>query len=193
MGEATRGARIGDAAAAKAFMLAGRARVTLVSQRTGTRFTFRVTQHDRDPKIWFVAVLTGPSNAEDYQFLGTIFGKSWGQPEEYIRGTKSRIARDAPSGLAFSWVWVRLAKGEMPAEVEVWHEGRCGKCGRVLTVPESIASGIGPKCEGRAKPNVEDDERAMQRMEAAGDREQTSREEQAKVAIREAVEARSAA
>jgi hypothetical protein len=28
----------------------------------------------------------------------------------------------------------------------VWHEGRCGRCGRKLTVPESIESGFGPEC-----------------------------------------------
>jgi hypothetical protein len=33
--------------------------------------------------------------------------------------------------------------------MELWHEGRCGKCGRALTVPESIESGLGPVCESR--------------------------------------------
>jgi len=28
----------------------------------------------------------------------------------------------------------------------VFHEGACGRCGRTLTVPESIASGFGPEC-----------------------------------------------
>ena len=39
----------------------------------------------------------------------------------------------------------RLAAGSMPANVEINHEGRCGRCGRALTVPESVASGIGPE------------------------------------------------
>lgn len=30
--------------------------------------------------------------------------------------------------------------------IEVWHEGRCGRCARRLTVPESILIGIGPEC-----------------------------------------------
>jgi hypothetical protein len=30
--------------------------------------------------------------------------------------------------------------------VEFWHEGKCCRCGRKLTVPASIASGIGPEC-----------------------------------------------
>jgi predicted metal-dependent hydrolase len=28
----------------------------------------------------------------------------------------------------------------------VHHEGKCGRCGRLLTVPSSIESGIGPEC-----------------------------------------------
>lgn len=43
-----------------------------------------------------------------------------------------------------------IAGGVIPPSLEVWHEGRCGRCGRALTVPESIASGIGPVCEGLA-------------------------------------------
>ena len=30
--------------------------------------------------------------------------------------------------------------------VEIWHEGKCGKCGRPLTVPSSIENGLGPSC-----------------------------------------------
>jgi hypothetical protein len=44
-----------------------------------------------------------------------------------------------------------MVQGKTPAEVdlEVWHEGRCGACGRRLTVPESIERGLGPECYGR--------------------------------------------
>jgi hypothetical protein len=37
------------------------------------------------------------------------------------------------------------AKIKMP-NLEIWHEGRCGRCGRKLTVPESIHNGYGPEC-----------------------------------------------
>jgi len=33
--------------------------------------------------------------------------------------------------------------------LEIWHEGRCGRCNRKLTVPASIALGIGPECGQR--------------------------------------------
>jgi hypothetical protein len=34
----------------------------------------------------------------------------------------------------------------LPECIEIWHEGKCGKCGRQLTVPSSIETGIGPEC-----------------------------------------------
>lgn len=138
-----RATQFSDPALARAFLLAGAARFTLVSKRTGERFTYRIaktgSREKRSP--YFVSVLTGASNSADFTFLGTIFPDGY-----YARGKKSRIDGDAPSARAFAWFWARLAGGQIPASCEVWHEGRCGRCGRALTVPESIASGIGPTC-----------------------------------------------
>jgi hypothetical protein len=125
------------------FILAGRARFTLVSEKTGTRLTYRVTQRDATSPH-FVSILSGPDNESSYTFLGTIFdGKT------FRHGRKSPVSATAPSVLAFTWAWSFMVQGKMPPACEVWHEGRCGRCGRALTVPESIASGIGPVCESR--------------------------------------------
>jgi hypothetical protein len=146
---------------ALAFLLAGNARVTFVSQKTGTRFTFRVRRPE-ETSPWFVSLLNGSDNEGDYAFLGTIFPARsataghvgalttvYRAPQlmAYRHGKKSRVGSSAPSARAFAWVAERLLRGELPAGCEVWHEGRCGRCGRALTVPESIASGIGPVCE----------------------------------------------
>lgn len=139
-----------DPAATIRFLLAGDAHVTFQSRRTGTRFTYRVRLaearsrrpgDDRAPPH-FVSVLTGP---DEYSYLGCIFDGL-----RYSHGVKSRIAKDAPSAVAFDWVWRTLSGGRMHPELGVWHEGRCGKCGRRLTTPESIASGLGPVCGGRS-------------------------------------------
>lgn len=45
--------------------------------------------------------------------------------------------------------WFGKTAGQDLPECEVWHEGRCGRCGRKLTVPESIETGIGPDCAKR--------------------------------------------
>lgn len=50
----------------------------------------------------------------------------------------------------FPWLWQKYVDPvrNLPSQIEVWHEGRCGACGRRLTVPESIANGLGPVCAG---------------------------------------------
>lgn len=126
------------------FVFAGNATFTVENVATGNRFTFKVRQPD--PKSpHFVSVLTGSNNEEDYTFLGTAFS-----PTVYRHGARSRIAATAPSAVAFAWLFGRLASGRpLPESVRVHHEGRCGRCGRALTVPESIESGFGPECAKR--------------------------------------------
>jgi hypothetical protein len=139
MGE---GAKFASGVEAKVFMLAGRSTLTLVSMATGARFTYSVRQVG-ESKVHFVSVLSGPNNGSDYEFVGTIFDGA-----RFAHGSRSRISRDAPSARAFAWAFQHLVRASLPPLCEVWHEGRCGRCGRALTVPESIASGIGPVCEG---------------------------------------------
>lgn len=137
-------ALIEDPAAALRYVLGGQATFTLRSKRTGTRFTYHVNKSD-DGKVFFVKVLTGADNVNNYQFIGTIFDAATPFPVfRYSR--KSRITTGAPSVVAFVWAFSRLAAGVAPAELEIWHSGSCGRCGRRLTVPESVASGFGPEC-----------------------------------------------
>lgn len=137
---------------ARDFVLAGRATVTLQNTRTGGRYTFSVNRArperkgDEPPPRWYVGLLTGPDNGSDYTFLGTIFDGT-----DYRHGRRSRITPDAPGAKAFAWFWQLLAAGvEPPPALAIYHEGRCGRCGRPLTVPESIRTGIGPVCAGKA-------------------------------------------
>ncbi len=126
---------------ARRFALGGNARITAVSKKTGTRFTYRIRRPAED-KPWFVQALTGSDNEGDYTFFGTIFADGAFRPS-----AKSRITPDAPSVKAFAWIWSQLrADGELPDTLDLHHEGRCGRCGRALTVPESIESGFGPEC-----------------------------------------------
>lgn len=142
-------AELVDPAITVRFMLAGNAYVTFQSRRTGTRFTYHVELADPRPgddraPPHFVSVLTGPDNSASYDYLGCIF-----EGERFRRTAKSRIAEDAPSAVAFGWVWRTLLSGKMHPELAVYHEGRCGKCGRRLTTPESIETGLGPVCASK--------------------------------------------
>ena len=136
-----------------AYVLAGDAVFTIRSLSTDVRFTFRVQQADGPKPLWFVRLLSGPDNRSDYQYLGILVPRS---PAGYTPGVttffrfvltaKSRCTLQAPSVRAMSW----LVDHFEDARAEVWHDGSCGRCGRRLTVPESIASGIGPTCAGRS-------------------------------------------
>lgn len=123
----------------RSYITGGNATVTIMSGKTGTRFTYKVTASKPDAgqmPIFFVGLLSGPDNERDYRYIGivTASGFRWTR--------KSTVTETAPSFQAFAW----LSRHWESDQVEIWHEGRCGRCGRKLTVPDSIASGFGPEC-----------------------------------------------
>ena len=138
--------RLSTAQDAMAYILAGKATVTLVSAKTQARFTYRISATP-DNQAYFVGLLSGPDNAADYKYLGRISRSIFWAGRKTPR--PGDISRDAPSARAFDWTWRQLAKGILPADLEIWHEGRCGRCARRLTVPSSIARGFGPECAGK--------------------------------------------
>lgn len=130
---------------ARAFLMAGNATATFVSKKTEARFTFKVRKpEDGTGSVLFVSVLNGPDNWSNYAYLGFIRSGVF-----FHGGHKAKVKADAPSAQAFAWGWQQLARDLMPATLQVWHEGKCGRCGRKLTVPSSIASGFGPECQGK--------------------------------------------
>lgn len=133
----------------KKFILAGKATVTLKSVATGSRFTFKITkkksEHGDENGPHFVSLLNGPDNVNDFRYMGTIFGQ-----KEFRHTVKSQVGPNAPSAKAFNWTFNNVIMNnetdEIPEGLEIWHEGKCCRCGRELTVPESIANGWGPEC-----------------------------------------------
>lgn len=141
--------KFATAAEVLAYMFAGNATFTFRSLRTGTRFTYNVKMADKknendvnEKPAFFVKVLSGPDNTSDYTYIGMIHGATFGVTKA------SRHMANAPSVQTLTWALKTFFANvtEMPAQMEVWHTGRCGRCGRPLTVPESVASGIGPDC-----------------------------------------------
>lgn len=141
----------------RAFVTAGRAVFTLVSKRTGNRRTFRVRRGESRPgetrpPLYFVDLLAGPDNTHDYRYLGftrtlndgvmtwTLNKHGWGREAagivRWFIGCLNSVHGEGPGARAAQFF----------ADCEFWHEGRCGRCGRALTDPESIKAGIGPVC-----------------------------------------------
>jgi Family of unknown function (DUF6011) len=138
--------RLTDPADAERFALAGKATITLVSVKTGNRFTYRVSISP-DGACHFVALLSGPDNESDYKYLGRIARGIFWQGRKTPRA--GDIGPDAPSSKAFAFAWRAIVSGSIPSTLEIWHEGHCGRCNRKLTVPQSIAHGFGPECYGK--------------------------------------------
>ena len=141
---------ITNTADARAFINGGNATVTLRSNVTGNRFTYKVsTPKDKatgKPEAGnkrFVSLLAGADNTGDFVYLGMV------GDDGVFRATRATRHPDSMSFRAFAWAWAKLARETMPEGLEVWHEGKCGRCGRKLTVPESIANGFGPECVTR--------------------------------------------
>jgi hypothetical protein len=144
----------------RAFLLAGHALFTIVSKRTGARKTFKVEQAKGEEKkgLFFVKLLVGPSNTQDYKFLGSLYVKTARDAAADFAshpalGWKlNKQNWGVESSAAVEWIVKHLntvQDTDLLDHAEIWHEGRCGKCGRVLTDPTSISSGLGPVCAGR--------------------------------------------
>lgn len=128
------------------FVFGGKSIFTIRNTATGNRFTYKFTRKkslkEGEEDVVFVKVLMGSDNTSDYTFIGTVFGQ-----RTYKHSPKSPFGSDTQSSKAIDWVVKNLRS--LPQNVEVWHEGRCARCGRKLTVPESIESGFGPECATR--------------------------------------------
>lgn len=136
------------------FMFAGKAIFTIRNNETGNRFTFRVMKPKKmKDDIYFVSVLTGGDNNSMYSFFGTIFDKSDAKKIRFgVSAKKAKISLDSQSIKVFIWFFNTLiSPKQFPPQIQIWHEGVCGKCGKKLTVPESIDIGLGPICARSAE------------------------------------------
>ena len=138
------------------FLLGGNAIFTLENSSTGNRFTFKVTQSPRDHGLFWVKVLTGPDNQKDYTYFATYYhnwilsetnqGKNPADAWRIKYNPTKGISPKAQSARTFTWFIQTIHKGDLPENIIFRHEGKCGRCGRKLTVPESLDSGFGPEC-----------------------------------------------
>ncbi len=110
-----------DPVEALRYISSKRAVFTMVSTKTGKHYTYVKTR-------------VGP--------FFTDIAMMWRKKFAPVT-RKSKVTRNYK---AFAWILRHLINCVMPPGVEIYHHGRCGNCGRILTHPESIKRGIGPEC-----------------------------------------------
>ena len=121
------------------FILAGKAKITIRSDKTGKHYTYKIRKGDGE--LWFVSGLT---ERAVYRYLGTLF------PEGFRATAKSQHKKYrwlAVNFEAFDWFWRKLnSEKAIPPGVSLFHAGKCGMCGIELTDPVSLKEGYGPEC-----------------------------------------------
>ena len=129
------------------FIAGGRSTFTVVNDLTENYFTFRVNLSRKDNRKLAVSVMTGSDNECSYSYIGHIWKLGAFQPNLNWVKNPAKVYKATQGSIAFNWIWKHIHN--LPEAITVLHAGKCGCCGRKLTTPESIASGIGPICEGR--------------------------------------------
>lgn len=129
-------------------LAAGRLTVTFTSATTGEHITIKAKSRKVVDGNWVA------SNLEDAKvifFSVPNAGGGWDDKVGKFTYGKGFVAEPGadPARVFCAKQLVVFAEGrELPSGLRAQEEDRCGKCGRALTDPISIARGIGPECYG---------------------------------------------
>lgn len=156
-------------AVTKQFVLAGKAHFTVEldadflarNKHLKAHYTYRVSLKPASGKYkdkWFVSYLTGPDNTRSYSYMGVV------DPElgEVRLTDKSKVNEKSfvfrLINRVLDLVWKDDIKPLVDQGFHLHHEGKCCRCARKLTTPDSILRGIGPEClkhmTGGNYPNI---------------------------------------
>lgn len=137
----TRGNKIGSSELSpenvRDYVLAGHAVLTVQNRETENHFTYEINKKDEKSDVWFVKVLANGS----YEYIGMF---TWSG----FKTTKASITKsDSPSFVVMDIVFKRYVLSLRPhPKLKLMHNGCCAHCGRELTHPESLTTGLGPVC-----------------------------------------------
>lgn len=126
-----------DPALIKDFLYAGRAIFTIRSETSGEHWTYKVTCK-KEGEPYFVSLLC---DGDTYLYLG--FMRDAGR---YQTSSKACRPRSHVAHRVVEFLLKELQRNALHSKLSFFHEGKCAKCGKPLTNPESIERGFGPGC-----------------------------------------------
>lgn len=131
------------------FFHAGRAVFTIENGR-GDHYTFKVNRAELSGKAvsdqpMFIQVMT--HGAGGYTYMGIL------DRNNTCRVTRKSSFTDQSTAVRVFNFASAIIHGvrPLPQGYQIHHEGACGKCGRPLTDPISIITGLGPVCRGERR------------------------------------------
>lgn len=111
-------------------------------------YTYRVTYKptENGNGLFFVGLLAGPDNLRDYTYMGMLHPHTGD-----LRLTRASRLTDSswPFKLLkrlFARVWASDHKAFEAHGFDLHHLGKCGRCGKALTKPNSVKCGFGQTC-----------------------------------------------
>lgn len=122
---------------------------TIKSLVTGNHFSYQLKHPKRqggDHLLTMSYIFSHPISGGHRKYLGYV---NW--EGEQVSAGMSGDDRD-PAFIALAWylryLWsLKIA----PHSAQLIHSGKCGRCGRELTDPRSIETGLGPECRKATK------------------------------------------
>lgn len=135
------------------FFFGGRAIFTIENTITQERRTYKIRRGEFMGRIYYnVFFLNGPDNTRSYAYIGKINPNTG----EITFTDKSKIKDEVnPTLKGIRYLMTTLFSSRLDRFMriddclEIHHSGHCGCCGRLLTVPSSVKSGVGPECAKR--------------------------------------------
>lgn len=133
------------------FLLGGRCACVIMNENTGNRFEYYINKpKNENPKFnkdgfktYFISIRIGKS----LEYAGHMSVNIEEGKMKYFQGRKGAVSGDNQAVKALMYVMTHT--NCMPECVKVMHLGKCGRCGRKLTDPESIQRGLGPTCASK--------------------------------------------
>jgi len=128
------------------FIKAGKA-VFTINNPQGKYFTYKINkkvfkENGKETTLFFAMVKKG-QNWFDYKYIG-IYNP---EKNKVFTGIKSNFQYNSIEYKVLDWALKTIDRAtDIPKGYEIRHEGKCGKCGKRLTTPESLEYGIGPEC-----------------------------------------------
>jgi hypothetical protein len=135
-----------DLSKAYEYVVAGNSYFTMFSHKTGKYLSYTLKRKDSfQGKYEYVYFVKKAGGSENGVFLGTLFFGD--NAFSYKLGKDTIKSEENEKRLqSLTYVLNHLARGDFSMPLSVYHHGKCGKCGRKLTTPESILTGLGPEC-----------------------------------------------
>lgn len=128
----------------KRFIFAGNASITLRCNINDHKLVYKINPPKDSKDVWFVNINTEELPITNWRYVGCIFSNN---PCKLVITKKSKFHTGDKEWYIFDWLLRVVHNMDKPrSDVEVTHNGFCGRCGRHLTDDKSVERGYGAYC-----------------------------------------------